>query len=212
MFQIVSRNVLWRVTVFRFDSCLSRALSGNANNKRFNEMARYMPHGSLMWPISLQEKKLRPKVFVRKWRALMRIRVLLVDDEEQFVDLLSQRLKARNFEVLTALGGDEGLSVLDKVDIDVAVLDVMMPGRDGLSMLQEFKRTRPLTEVIMLTGNTTVETAISGMKLGAFDYLLKPVDMSILIDKLTSASQRKKEHEDRIRNAEVERIVKTKGY
>jgi DNA-binding response OmpR family regulator len=165
-----------------------------------------------MWPISLQEKKLRPKVFVRKWRALMRIRVLLVDDEEQFVDLLSQRLKARNFEVLTALGGDEGLSVLDKVDIDVAVLDVMMPGRDGLSMLQEFKRTRPLTEVIMLTGNTTVETAISGMKLGAFDYLLKPVDMSILIDKLTSASQRKKEHEDRIRNAEVERIVKTKGY
>lgn len=142
----------------------------------------------------------------------MRIRVLLVDDEEQFVDLLSERLRARDFEVLTAPGGEEGLRVLDKVDIDVAVLDVMMPGRDGLSTLQEFKRTRPLTEVIMLTGNTTVETAISGMKLGAFDYLLKPVDMGILIDKLSSARQRKKEHEDRIRNAEVERIVKTKGY
>lgn len=175
-------------------------------------MARYMPYASLIWPISFESRKLGPKVSVRRWRALMRIRVLLVDDEEQFVDLLSERLRARDFEVLTALGGEEGLRVLDKVDVDVAVLDVMMPGRDGLSTLQEFKRTRPLTEVIMLTGNTTVETAISGMKLGAFDYLLKPVDMGILIDKLTSARQRKKEHEDRIRNAEVERIVKTKGY
>ena len=64
----------------------------------------------------------------------------------------------------------------------------------------------------MLTGNTTVETAISGMKLGAFDYLLKPVDTAVLVDKLTGARQRKKDHEDRIRNAEVERIVKTKGY
>ena len=163
-------------------------------------------------PIILEIRVLGSKLSCIDWRAIMSIRVLLVDDEEQFVELLSERLKTRGFEVLTALSGDEGLRVLDKIDIDVAILDVMMPGRDGLSTLQEFKRTRPLTEVIMLTGNTTVETAISGMKLGAFDYLLKPVDTAVLVDKLTGARQRKKDHEDRIRNAEVERIVKTKGY
>ncbi len=142
----------------------------------------------------------------------MKIRVLLVDDEEQFVEVLSQRLMTRDFEVMTALSGDEALSVLERVDVDVVVLDVMMPGRDGISTLQEFKRIKPLTEVIMLTGNTTVETAITGMKLGAYDYLLKPTDTAVLVEKLNGASKRKKEQEERIRNAEVERIIKTKGY
>ena len=104
----------------------------------------------------------------------MKFRVLLVDDEEQFVDVLSQRLMTRDFEVLTALSGDEAISTLEKADVDVVVLDVMMPGRDGISTLTEIRRIRPLTEVIMLTGNTTVDTAINGMKLGAYDYLLKP--------------------------------------
>ncbi len=142
----------------------------------------------------------------------MNIRVLLVDDEEQFVEVLSQRLMTRDFEVLTSFSGDEALSVLEKTDIDVVVLDVMMPGRDGISTLKEFKRIKPLTEIIMLTGNTTVDTAIAGMKLGAFDYLLKPTDTSVLVEKITRAHLRKKEQEDRIRNAEVERIIKTKGY
>ncbi len=142
----------------------------------------------------------------------MKIKVLLVDDEEQFVDVLSQRLIARDFDVVTALSGDEALSILDNADIDVVVLDVMMPGRDGISTLTEIRRIRPLAEVIMLTGNTTVETAINGMKLGAYDYLLKPTDTAVLIEKLNKAYFRKKEQEERIRNAEVERIIKTKGY
>lgn len=142
----------------------------------------------------------------------MKIRVLLVDDEEQFVDVLSQRLMTRDFEVLKAFSGDEAISVLEKMDIDVVVLDVMMPARDGISTLTEIRRMRPLTEVIMLTGNTTVDTAINGMKLGAYDYLLKPTDTRILVEKLTQAYQRKKDQEERIRNAEVERIVKTRGY
>lgn len=142
----------------------------------------------------------------------MNIRVLLVDDEEQFVEVLSQRLMTRDFEVLTSFSGDEALSVLEETDIDVVVLDVMMPGRDGISSLKEFKRIKPLTEIIMLTGNTTVDTAISGMKLGAFDYLLKPTDTAVLVEKITRAHQRKKEQEERIRNAEVDRIIKTKGY
>lgn len=142
----------------------------------------------------------------------MKIRVLLVDDEEQFVDVLSQRLMTRDFEVLKAFSGDEAISILEKKDIDVVVLDVMMPARDGISTLTEIRRMRPLTEVIMLTGNTTVDTAINGMKLGAYDYLLKPTDTRILVEKLTQAYQRKKDQEERIRNAEVERIVKTRGY
>ncbi len=142
----------------------------------------------------------------------MKIRVLLVDDEEQFLEVLAQRLMTRDFEVLTASGGDEALAILEKSEIDVVVLDVMMPGRDGISTLKEFKRIKPLTEVIMLTGNTTVDTAINGMKLGAYDYLLKPTDTGVLVEKLNRANQRKKEQEERIRNAEVDRIIKTKGY
>ncbi len=142
----------------------------------------------------------------------MKIRVLLVDDEEQFVDVLSQRLMTRNFEVLTASSGDDAISILEKIDIDVVVLDVMMPGRDGIATLTEIKRIKPLAEVIMLTGNTTVDTAISGMKLGAYDYLLKPTDTMILMEKLNQAYQRKRDQEERIRNAEVDRIINTKGY
>ena len=142
----------------------------------------------------------------------MKVRVLLVDDEEQFVEVLSQRLMTRNFQVLTALSGDEAISMLENTDVDVVVLDVMMSGRDGISTLTEIRRMRPLTEVIMLTGNTTVDTAINGMKLGAYDYLLKPTDTGLLVEKLNSAYSRKKEQEERIRNAEVDRIIKTKGY
>lgn len=142
----------------------------------------------------------------------MKVRVLLVDDEEQFVDVLSQRLMTRDFEVLTAFSGDEAISILEKVEVDVVVLDVMMPGRDGLSTLTEIKGIRPLTEIIMLTGNTTVDTAINGMKLGAYDYLLKPTDTTVLVEKLNQAYRRKKGQEERIRNAEVERIIISKGY
>lgn len=142
----------------------------------------------------------------------MKVRVLLVDDEEQFVEVLSQRLITRNFQVLTALSGDEAISILENAEVDVVVLDVMMSGRDGISTLTEIRRLKPLTEVIMLTGNTTVDTAINGMKLGAYDYLLKPTDTGLLVEKLNSAHARKKEQEERIRNAEVDRIIKTKGY
>lgn len=142
----------------------------------------------------------------------MKIRVLLVDDEEQFVEVLAQRLMTRDFDVLTAFSGDEALALMEKKDVDVVVLDVMMPGRDGISTLKEFKKMNPLTEIIMLTGNTTVDTAITGMKLGAFDYLLKPTDTAVLVEKLTKAHSRKREQEERIRNAEVEKIIKTRGY
>jgi two-component system, OmpR family, response regulator CpxR len=142
----------------------------------------------------------------------MNTKVLLVDDEEQFVDVLGQRLQGRGFKVDTAFNGDDAIEFINTHDVDVVVLDVLMPGRDGLETLREIKRIKPITEVIMLTGHGTVETAIQGMKLAAYDYLMKPTDTAELVDKITKAHKRKKEQEDRIRQAEVDNIVKRKGW
>jgi len=142
----------------------------------------------------------------------MNIRVLLVDDEEQFVEVLAQRLQARNCQVESAFNGDDAIAFINAHEVDVVILDVLMPGRDGVETLREIKRIKPLVEVIMLTGHGTVETAIQGMKLGAYDYLMKPTDTTELVDKITKAHQRKKDQEDRIRQAEVDRLVRTRGW
>ncbi|NIO27732.1 MAG: response regulator [Candidatus Latescibacteria bacterium] len=142
----------------------------------------------------------------------MKIRVLVVDDEKEFVEALSQRLKLRNFEVLTAFDGDEAISCVKDKDLDVVVLDVRMPGRDGIGILSEIKQTKPLVEVIMLTGHATVPAAIEGMKLGAFDFLLKPTETDDLVTKIQNAYNRKAEHEERIRKAEINGIMKRRGW
>jgi DNA-binding NtrC family response regulator len=142
----------------------------------------------------------------------MKVRVLLVDDEEQFVETLAMRLEARDYAVSTAFNGDQALNHLKAKDADVVILDVLMPGLTGIDTLREMKKLRPLTEVIMLTGHATVETAIEGMKLGAFDYLMKPTEIEDLVDKISKAYKRKAEHEDRIRQATIDKIAKTRGF
>jgi DNA-binding NtrC family response regulator len=142
----------------------------------------------------------------------MKVRVLLVDDEEQFVETLALRLEARDFAVATAFKGDQALDYLKGKDVDVVVLDVLMPGLSGIDTLREMKKIRPLTEVIMLTGHATVETAIEGMKLGAFDYLMKPTEIEELVEKITKAHGRKTEQEERIQKATIERITQTRGF
>jgi DNA-binding NtrC family response regulator len=140
----------------------------------------------------------------------MKVRVLLVDDEEQFVETLALRLETRDFAVATAFNGDQALDHLK--DVDVVVLDVLMPGLSGIDTLREMKKIRPLTEVIMLTGHATVETAIEGMKLGAFDYLMKPTEIEELVEKINKAQKRKAEHEERIQKATIDRITRTRGF
>jgi DNA-binding NtrC family response regulator len=142
----------------------------------------------------------------------MQIRVLLVDDEREFTDVLAERLETRDFVVMKAFSGDEALEILKEQNVDVVVLDVLMPGKDGITTLQEMKRIKPIVEVIMLTGHGTVETAVEGMKLGAFDYLMKPTETKDLIEKLVRAFKRKSEQEDRIREAEIQRIMSTRGW
>lgn len=126
------------------------------------------------------------------------IKALLVDDEESFRNTLCKRLTRRGMTVEQAGSGEEALELLKSYQPDVILLDVKMPGMDGLTALHKIKEINPLVEVVMLTGHASMEIAIRGMELGAFDYLMKPVEFEELLYKLEDASERKKHHEDRI--------------
>ena len=132
----------------------------------------------------------------------MGARVLLVDDEKDFVEVLAERLQNRGFDVRQAFNGEDAIDLLNQQDADVVILDVLMPGKDGVQTLSEIKQLKPLTEVIMLTGYGTIETAIQGMKFGAYDYLMKPTETEDLVVKINKAYKLKSEHEERIRQAE----------
>jgi DNA-binding NtrC family response regulator len=139
--------------------------------------------------------------------------VMLVDDETPFVETMRKRLEKRDLDVKTAFSGQEALDILRQKDnIDVVILDVKMPGMDGLETLQKIKVGFPLTEVIMLTAHATVESAIDGMKLGAFDYLMKPCDMDRLMELVKEATRKKRNHEDKIRDARVKEVLSTRGF
>ena len=138
--------------------------------------------------------------------------IMLVDDEVPFVETMVKRLEKRNFRVLTAFSGTEALESLSKQrNTEVVILDVKMPGMDGIETLKEIKKAFPLIEVIMLTGHATVESAIEGMKLGAYDYLMKPCDMEQLVTKVVEASAKKKNHEEKIREARVKEALSLHG-
>jgi DNA-binding NtrC family response regulator len=133
--------------------------------------------------------------------------IMLVDDEVPFVKTMAKRLIKRNITTITAFSGEEGLEKLKtNQKLDVIVLDVKMPGMDGLETLKEIKKTSPLTEVIMLTGHATMESAIDGMRLGAYDYLMKPSDIDVLVDKVKAAAKKKYSHEKKINTARDARI------
>jgi len=132
----------------------------------------------------------------------MGARVLLVDDEKDFVEVLAERLQNRGFDVRQAFNGEDAIDLLNQQEADVVILDVLMPGKDGVQTLSEIKQLKPLTEVIMLTGYGTIETAIQGMKFGAYDYLMKPTETEDLVVKINKAYKLKSEHEERIRQAE----------
>jgi len=142
----------------------------------------------------------------------MKIRVLLVDDEQEFVEVLAERLEVRDIVVTKAFSGDEALAGIKEKPVDVVILDVAMPGKDGVATLKEIKQVDPIVEVIMLTGNATVDTAVEGMRLGAYDYLMKPTETKDLLEKIVKAYKRKTEQEERIRQAEIERIMQRRGW
>ncbi len=113
-----------------------------------------------------------------------RIRLLLVDDEKGFVDIISKRMSKRNIEVTKAYSGTDALQALRKADFDVAVLDLKMEDMDGIEILKLFKKIVPDLAVIMLTGHGSEEAARDGINFGAFDYLTKPCDLEELVAKI----------------------------
>jgi two-component system, OmpR family, response regulator len=119
-------------------------------------------------------------------------RVLVVDDEDDFRNTLIKRLEARLVPVTGAAGGNEALALLKEEDFEVVVLDVKMPGKNGIETLQEMKKLKPQAQIILLTGHASVEAGIQGMRLGAFDYIIKPVPLDELLDKLQQAFERGK--------------------
>ena len=129
-------------------------------------------------------------------------RALLVDDEEEFLKTLVKRLNKRNIKAEGVGNGEEALMILDRNPMDVVVLDVRMPGMDGIEVLRKIKKSYPLIEVVMLTGHASMEVAIEGMEIGAFDYLMKPVDIDELVYKLQDAYKKKLIQEKKIKNLE----------
>lgn len=121
----------------------------------------------------------------------MDIKILLVDDEADFVETMTKRFGIRKMPVTSASSGAEALQLVEAQDYDVVILDVRMPGMDGLEVLRQIRLKRPLTEVIMLTGHASLEAGMQGMSLGAYDYVLKPADFDELLDKVRRAAERK---------------------
>ncbi len=115
------------------------------------------------------------------------LKVLLVDDEEEFILTLAERLELREIKALTAVNGEQALQVVEREKPPVVVLDVKMPGIGGMEVLQNIKGRHPEIQIILLTGHGSTKDGIKGMRLGAFDYIMKPVKIEELIDKMREA-------------------------
>jgi DNA-binding NtrC family response regulator len=139
-------------------------------------------------------------------------RVLVVDDEQDFLETLVKRLGKRNIDATGVPSGELAIETMGKKLFDVVILDIKMPGgMDGIETLREMKKIQPLAEVILLTGHGSVETSIEGMKLGAFDYLLKPVKLEELMAKLAEAFEKKDAHDQKIRKAKIKELIRFPG-
>lgn len=139
-------------------------------------------------------------------------KVMLVDDEEEFIELMSQRLETRGLKVIAVTSGEEAVTMAQDRNLDVAIVDFAMPGIDGIETLKQIKEKRPDVEVIMLTGQGTIHSGIEAMKHGAIDYLEKPVDLNILMEKIRVAKQQRMAALEKKSAEEVKNILKSKSW
>ena len=124
------------------------------------------------------------------------LRVLIVDDEEELVSALEERLSLRGFTATGVTTGEEALVHLEAEPCDIVLLDVKMPGLGGLEVIRRIKTDHPGVEVVLLTGHGSQNSVEEGMDLGAFDYLMKPVKISTLLQVLVAAGEKKTEGEE----------------
>lgn len=136
---------------------------------------------------------------------MSRFNVLVVDDEDEFREMIVKRLRKRDLICEGAEDGAKAIEIVRQGHTDVVLLDVKMPGMDGIETLREIKRLKPLTEVVMLTGHASVDSGVDGMRFGAFDYLMKPMELDPLLEKLSEAYERKKTQQDKIEMAQVKK-------
>lgn len=138
--------------------------------------------------------------------------VLLVDDEKQFLDALSQRLETRGLKVNAVTSGEAAIEQAKDKHFDAIIVDLAMPGIDGIETLKRIKKDRPDLEIIMLTGRATVKSGIEAMKLGAEDFLEKPVDLKVLLEKIGKAKNKRMLVVEKSREEEIKNILKSKSW
>ena len=139
-------------------------------------------------------------------------KILLVDDETDFTDTMSQLLRTRGYRVTAVNGGESAIKALGQEKYDVMVLDLKMPGMDGMATLKEAKKLELFTETLILTGHATVDTALEAIKLGAYDYLTKPCEIDDLVQKIQGAWNKKDAVEKQEIKKNIDRIVEGKGF
>ena len=142
----------------------------------------------------------------------MKPRVLLVDDEKEFVDTLGERMRNRDLDVNTATSAAEALALTSEKSFDAIVLDLMMPGMDGIEALKAIKATQPEMQVILLTGHGSLEKGIQAMKLGAMDFLEKPADVDVLTEKIKAAQADKMIIVEKRLEEKIKHIMNVKGW
>ena len=142
----------------------------------------------------------------------IKAKVLLVDDEEAFLTSLAKRLEVRGMQVTTATRGKEAVALVDSREFDLVVLDLSMPGIDGLETLRRIKAKQPDAEIIMLTGEGSIRTGIEAMKLGAEDFLQKPVNITELVNKISESRDKRIHILERKSVKEIEKILHTKAW
>ncbi len=134
---------------------------------------------------------------------LVKMRIMLVDDEERFLQTTQKMIAKKGYDALIVTSGEDCLKKLEEELVHVVILDVKMPGMDGVETLKQIKQRFPMVEVIMLTGHATAESAVEGLKLGATDYLTKPTNIDDLIAKAEEAYNRRLVLEQKIQMAEA---------
>ena len=139
-------------------------------------------------------------------------KVLLVDDEEDFLEVLSERMKSRGIEVSTANSATEAIRIAEKESFDAIIVDLMMPEMDGLEALKLIKEKKPESQVILLTGHATVDKGIEAMKLGAMDFLEKPADLSQLTEKIKKAHAKKMIIVEKRIEEKVKKVMRSMGW
>lgn len=139
-------------------------------------------------------------------------KVLLIDDEAEFLGALSERMSLRGMNVSTAESGEAALAAMDKDSYDAIVLDLQMPGMDGIEVLKYIKTNLPTMQVILLTGHATMEKGIEAIKLGAMDFMEKPANIDTLTEKIKKAQAQKMVLVEKETEQKMKEIMGSKGW